>query len=82
VLQADRRSVELVVVGGDVAYGRRDWVDRLAGPTEREAVIAWGKQMALDLSYSVAASPSPPPRLADLRAELLARYNQTGPIFA
>ena len=82
VLQADRRSVELVVVGGDVAYGRRDWVDKLAGPTEREAAIAWGKQMALDLSYSVATSPSPPPRLADLRADLLARYNQTGPIFA
>ncbi len=28
--------------------------------------------MALDTSYSVAASPAPPPRLADLRAELLA----------
>ncbi len=38
--------------------------------------------MALDLTYSVAASPSPPPRLADLHAELLGRYKQTGPIFA
>jgi 5-methylthioadenosine/S-adenosylhomocysteine deaminase len=82
VLQADRRSVELVVIGGDVAYGRSEWVKRLAGTTEPEPVIAWGKQMALDLSYSVAASPAPPPRLADLRAELLARYNDTGPIFA
>jgi hypothetical protein len=34
--------------------------EKLAGPTEREPVIAWGKQMALDLTYSIAASPSPP----------------------
>ena len=28
VLEADRRSVELVVIGGDVAYGRSEWVAR------------------------------------------------------
>jgi len=38
--------------------------------------------MALDLTYSVLPSDSPPPRLADLRADLLGRYKQTGPIFA
>jgi 5-methylthioadenosine/S-adenosylhomocysteine deaminase len=82
VLEADRRSVELVVIGGDVAYGRSAWVEKVAGPTDRELVIAWGKNVAVDLTYSVTASDSSPPRLADLRAELLARYEQTGPIFA
>ncbi len=82
VTLADRRSVELVTLGGDVAYGRLDWVDTLAGPSEREPVLAWGKPMALDLVYSVIASPHDPPRLADLRADLLQRYAQTGPIFA
>ena len=38
--------------------------------------------MALDLTYSVITSPTPPPRLADLRAELIDRYPQVGPIFA
>ncbi|MDP8928168.1 MAG: hypothetical protein M3O70_06220 [Actinomycetota bacterium] len=74
--------MELVTLGGDVAYGRLDWVDTLAGPSEREPVLAWGKPMALDLVYSVIASPHDPPRLADLRADLLQRYAQTGPIFA
>jgi hypothetical protein len=82
VLAADRSAVELVVLGGDIAYGRRGWVEELAGPTEREPVLAWGKPMALDLTYSVVAFDTPPPRLADLRAALLARYPQTGPIFA
>jgi imidazolonepropionase-like amidohydrolase len=31
VVQALPSSVELVVPGGDVAYGRRDWVRLLAG---------------------------------------------------
>jgi hypothetical protein len=38
--------------------------------------------MALDLSYSVSASDGPPPRLADLRAALLARDPEAGPVFA
>ncbi|HEX2027449.1 MAG TPA: amidohydrolase family protein [Nitriliruptorales bacterium] len=82
VVSSDRRSVELVTIGGDVTYGRIAWVDALAGPTEREPVTAWGKPMALDLTYSVMASPEEPPRLANLRSQLLARYPQTGPIFA
>lgn len=82
VLRADRRAVELVVLGGDVAYGRAEWMAALNGPTELEPVLAWGKRMALDLSYSVSASDAPAPRLADLRADLLARFPQTGPIFA
>jgi hypothetical protein len=38
--------------------------------------------MALDLRYSVSAGDEPPPRLGDLRAALLARYPQAGPILA
>jgi hypothetical protein len=58
------------------------WVEKLLGPSEREHVAAWGKEMAVELTYSVAAVESPPPRLADLRAALLARYAQSGPVFA
>jgi 5-methylthioadenosine/S-adenosylhomocysteine deaminase len=82
VVHADRRAVELVVLGGDVAYGRADWLAALSGPAELEPVLAWGKRMALDLSYSVSASDRPPPRLADLRAALLARDPEAGPVFA
>lgn len=81
VLHADRRSVELVVIGGDVAYGRIEWIDELAGASEREPVLAWGKGMALDLTYSVLPFEKRPPRLGELRAELLARFPQIGPIF-
>jgi hypothetical protein len=38
--------------------------------------------MVLDLRYSVTGSEGPPPRLADLRAALLGRHPQTGPILA
>jgi hypothetical protein len=38
--------------------------------------------MLLDTSYSVRATASPPPRLADLRAALLGRDIRVGPIFA
>jgi 5-methylthioadenosine/S-adenosylhomocysteine deaminase len=82
VLRSDRRSVGLVTVGGDVAYGRPEWVERLVHPPEVEAVVAWGRPMALSLGYSVLASPTPPPRLADLPAALLGRYAATGPLFA
>jgi hypothetical protein len=78
VLRADRRSVELVTIGGDIAYGRVGWVETLASGAP-EPVTAWGERMALDLSYSVTASAAPPPRLADLRATLLARYNPSAP---
>lgn len=87
VADADPSWVELVTIGGDLAYGRRDWVAALAAPGSSEAppeeVLAWGKPMALDTGY--AARPgrdTAPPRLSDLRAALIARYAQTGPIFA
>jgi len=78
-----------VVLGGDVAYGRAGWVRKLAGtpdgapdPGTTEPVIAWGEPMLVDTSYSVKTPAAAPPRLADLRAELIARYPQVGPILA
>jgi hypothetical protein len=89
VVQAAASSVQLVVLGGDVAYGRVDWVRALAGlgaadpdPATAERVLAWGRPMLVDTSYSVKSPATPSPRLADLRAELIARFPQVGPIFA
>jgi hypothetical protein len=44
-------------------------------------VVAWGKRMLLDTSYT-ATPGAEPPRLAGIRARLLERYPQSGPIFA
>jgi cytosine/adenosine deaminase-related metal-dependent hydrolase len=89
VVQAAPSSVGLVVLGGDVAYGRADWVRSLAGaapgdpdPGATERAVAWGRPVLIDTSYSVNSPASQPPRLADLRAELIGRYPQVGPIFA
>jgi 5-methylthioadenosine/S-adenosylhomocysteine deaminase len=83
VAQADRWDVELVAIGGNLVYGRRDWITDLGGGQgEIEPVLAWGKEMAMDTSYSVLATGGAPPRLADLRSRLLERYSRTGPIFA
>ena len=78
------------MLGGDVAYGRAAWVRTLAGvpnaadpdPGRTERLVAWGKTVLVDTSYSVKTPATEPPRLADLRAELIARYPQVGPIFA
>ncbi|MDQ3659940.1 MAG: amidohydrolase family protein [Actinomycetota bacterium] len=32
VLLSDRRSVELLIIAGDLAYGRAEWMEELAGP--------------------------------------------------
>ncbi|HEY7524051.1 MAG TPA: amidohydrolase family protein, partial [Candidatus Limnocylindrales bacterium] len=89
VVEAAPSSVELVVLNGDIAYGRAEWVRSLSGtgagavdPGQTEQVLAWGKPMLVYTSYSVKTPATPPPRLADLRAELIARYPQVGPIFA
>jgi len=84
VVQADPSSVELVMIDGELSYGRYDWVDSLSAPGEHERpeeVVAWGRRMLLDTTY--AARPSGmPPTLAELRARLIAQYPQVGPIFA
>jgi hypothetical protein len=75
-------DVELVTIGGDLAYGRADWISALAPAGATEPIIGWGKRMLVDTSYSVRTPAGPPPRLGELRAELIARYPQVGPIFA
>lgn len=89
VLLSARWAVQLVLLGGDVAYGRRDWVRTLAGvaagavdPDTTEPAVAWGKPMLVDTSYSVQAPAATPPCLREIRAALVGRYPQVGPIFA
>jgi hypothetical protein len=82
VVEADPSWVELVAIGGDLAYGRADWIEELAAPSGKEDLVAWGKPMALDTSYVVQAGTAASPRLRELRERLLGRYPQTGPIFA
>lgn len=82
VVDADPSWVELVMIGGDLAYGRADWIESLAAPAEKEDLIAWGKQMVMDTSYVARPAGTTSPRLHELRARLLDRYPLTGPIFA
>ena len=67
-------------INGDLAYGRADWIGQLVPAGQAEPIIAWGKRMLVDTSYSVKTPATPAPRLADLRADLIARYPQVGPI--
>ena len=83
VLESDRRSVELVTIGGDLAYGRPDWVATLADAAAYEPCLAWGKPMLIDLRYRRVSGDGPErPALSELRRRLLGRYPQAGPIFA
>jgi 5-methylthioadenosine/S-adenosylhomocysteine deaminase len=84
VCQADPSWVELVLIGGDLAYARTDWFTTLAaqptGPTI-EHLTAWGKPMTLDTGYhSPTDDPTPP--LSTLRTQLINAYPTLGPIFA
>ncbi len=83
VLDAERSWVELVAIGGNPVYGRPDLMQKLAGDTGgAEEVLAWGKPMLLDTNYAAVPSGQTLPRLAELRAQLIERYPQIGPIFA
>jgi 5-methylthioadenosine/S-adenosylhomocysteine deaminase len=83
VLDAERSWVELVAIGGNPVYGRPDLMQRLAGDTGgAEEVLAWGKPMLLDTNYAAVPSGQTLPRLAELRAQLIERHPQIGPIFA
>ena len=86
VCLADPGWVELVLIGGDVAYGRPDWFQTLTagatGPTV-EQLFAWGKPMTLDTGYrsgGTGADDAVP--LSTLRSLLTAAYPPVGPIFA
>ncbi len=82
VCLADPSWVEMVLIGGDLTYGRADWYAQLAAePNSGEQLIAWGKQMRLDCSFD-ALPGQPVPTLADLRAALTAAYPPVGPIYA
>ena len=47
-----------------------------------EPLLAWGQQMLLDTSYTAGTPGTAPPRLTQLRADLIDAYPQVGPIFA
>jgi len=84
VVEADPAWVEVVAIGGDLVYGRADWMTQILGRAAEplEAVVAWGKRMLLDTGYSAIPAVMPAPSLARLRSDLLAQYPQLGPIFA
>ena len=85
VLDAEPAWVQLVMIDGDLPYGRADWLETLAEPEDRERLeplIAWGKRMLLDTSYTAAPSTGDQPPLALLREQLIGTYPQVGPIFA
>jgi hypothetical protein len=75
--------VQLVMVDGDLTYGRADWLSDLVDPADRERlepVLAWGTPMLLDTSYRARpTSPQRPPTLAELRAALIAHYPRSDP---
>lgn len=76
--------VELVLIGGDIIYGRTDWAAELTPIDEYETVVAWGRPMALDTRFgSPDESPpgGPPRRLAEIRQRLIERYPAIGPVF-
>ncbi len=84
VLAAEPSWIDLVTIGGDLSYGRPDWVADVVGAeavADYEGVMAWGKPMLLDNRFSVGQPATLPPRLADLRAALIDREPRIGPIF-
>lgn len=78
-------DVQLVMIGGDVTYGRRDWVRTLAADPDDpdlEPVVAWGRRMLLDTGFEVNPGGEPTPRLKQIREALTTVYPQVGPIWA
>jgi cytosine/adenosine deaminase-related metal-dependent hydrolase len=85
VVAAYPSSVELVMIGGDIIYGRADLVRQLTTIEGYEVLIAWGREMGLDTRFGspeVALPSGPPLRLLDISRQLIGRYPAIGPIFA
>jgi hypothetical protein len=85
VVEADPGWVDLVMIDGDLAYGREDWLRALIAPDKQdglEPLRAWAKRMLLDTSYAARPAAGEPVRLAQLREDLIREYPQVGPIFA
>nr|WP_296066020.1 amidohydrolase family protein [uncultured Actinoplanes sp.] len=84
VTLADPSWVQLVLIGGDVAYGRTEWYSRLVAAPQSptvEHLLAWGKPMTLDSGFH-STPQQPAPSLSALRSLLTAAYPPVGPIFA
>jgi hypothetical protein len=77
--------VELVTIGGDLTYGRTDWITALSDEAAQlQPLIAWGQPMLLGTGFvaeDTGKPPAPAPTLAELRAALIGAYPQVGPIF-
>jgi cytosine/adenosine deaminase-related metal-dependent hydrolase len=85
IVEADPSSIELVMIDGDIAYGRKDWLLDLIAAADQarlEPLIAWGREMRLDASYSAGKPADEAPTLAQLRAAIIEQYKPVGPIFA
>jgi len=85
IVEANPSWVDLVMIDGDLAYGRADWMTDLVAESDQrrlEAQIGWGKPVLLDTSYTAEEADQEQPPLAQLRADLIAEYPPVGPIFA
>ncbi|MDT5247009.1 MAG: 5-methylthioadenosine/S-adenosylhomocysteine deaminase, partial [Mycobacterium sp.] len=85
VCQSTPAEVQLVMIGGNLVYGREDYVRTLAadpGDPNLEPVVAWGQRMLLDTSFEVNPSADATPRLSTIRQSLTAIYPPVGPIWA
>ena len=72
------------MIGGDVIYGRPDWVDQLTARRLRTG-RAWGRQMVLDTRFGSPDDASPTGHRdgsPTCVAKLIGRYPAVGPIFA
>jgi 5-methylthioadenosine/S-adenosylhomocysteine deaminase len=85
VAVADPSYVQLVMIGGDVAYGNAALVGQMFDDGQLghfESLLAWGKPMLLDTGYQGHPKGDSPPPLSTLRSDLIKAFPQVGPIFA
>jgi 5-methylthioadenosine/S-adenosylhomocysteine deaminase len=85
VLECDPAEVELVMIGGDLVYGRPDWLGAVSDPAEYEPAMAWGRPMLIDTRFGTPDTDDtdgPARRLETMRSRLIRRYPAVGPVFA
>jgi 5-methylthioadenosine/S-adenosylhomocysteine deaminase len=85
VCQSTPAEVELVMIGGDLVYGREEYIKRLPfdmAAARFEPVVAWGRRMLLDTSFEMNPGEKTTPRLSAIRQSLTSIYPQVGPIWA
>ncbi len=85
IVSAEPSWVELVMIGGDLTYGRTDWITALSDEAAQlQPLLAWGQPMLLGTGFvaeDTGKPPAPAPTLTELRAALIGAYPQVGPIF-